>query len=662
MNGKHIKRHILILAMAAAAALTVSFGMLAVGCTENGVVTPSDVSSADVGGQDAAAKPDPDSLPASKLKITLSHESGVYGRSFTLDCTLGGEGQLFYTLDGSDPRVSESRIAYDGGIPIVDRSGDPNVLAAIPTELFDSAVLRLNSDGTGWETLSWPPSDNDVDKCNVVKITALDKSGLYCPVVSGTYFVRSMAHHIPGLAESCAASGKPLAVISISMEADDLFDHERGIYVRGKLFDDSLARLLEEGVKLEDNPRIQVDANYKARGREWERPAHIDFFECLPDGSECVLSQNCGIRIQGNYSRSDLQKGFRLYARKDYGEKNFKYPVFGEELKDDAGEVMDKFSTLVLRNGGNCAFTTKYSDTYWQSLVGEYAVETQTSRPCVVYLNGEYWGIYVLQEDYTNDYFEDTHGVDKSDVVVYKGDAETYAIGYKLDEGDLPAGASEDYYFADLNAFFKRHSSCASQEDYDELTRLVDPDSVRDYFAIQMWINNKWDWPGKNWSMWRTTKTDKSNPYADCRWRYCLYDVEFGGISGRSDAGVNTIREDNYMTYGMLDRRTGNPAVLAFAYLMTNKGFREDFYDTILGLSQTALEQSRALERLDLFKNTYSPLYDQFFARFGYGSSHNAVYGGYASYACIRDFLSTRAGHIQTMLDWAEEYYTAVGL
>ena len=45
---------------------------------------------------------------------------------------------------------------------------------------------------------------------------------------------------------------------------------------------------------------------------------------------------------------------------------------------------------------------------------------TKASRPCVVYLNGEYWGLYVLEEDYSDNYFESHYGVNKDDVVVYK--------------------------------------------------------------------------------------------------------------------------------------------------------------------------------------------------------------------------------------------------
>ena len=236
--------------------------------------------------------------------------------------------------------------------------------------------------------------------------------------------------------------------------------------------------------------------------------------------------------------------------------------------------------------------TAKFNDTFWQSLLHESACDTKHSRPCVVYLNGEYWGLYVLEEDYTDDFMEDVHGVSKDNVVIYKGDAESYAIGYKLDEGEIPEGETEDYYFRELLDFFATHNSLKSQADYDAFCELVDPDSVMDYFAVQCWINNKWDWPGKNWSMWRTTEVEEGNPYGDGRWRFMFYDMEFGGVSGSSDAYVNTIKEDNYKPNGLLDMDTDNPAVLCFAYLMTNEGFREAFYHRLSGLSQDEFTSS----------------------------------------------------------------------
>ena len=346
----------------------------------------------------------------------------------------------------------------------------------------------------------------------------------------------------------------------------------------------------------------------------------------------------------------------KVYARTDYGENNFDYAVFGEDYLNVNGEVMDKYDTLVLRNGGNCAFTAKFNDTYWQSLVEEMACATQKSRPCVVYLNGEYWGLYILQEDYTNDYMEDYYGVNKDDVIIYKGDAEALELGYKLDEGDLPEGVKDEtYYFHELFDFFETHSDLESEEDYNEFIKLVDPQSVMDYFAVQSWIDNKWDWPGKNWSMWKTITNDNTT-YGDSRWRLMFYDIEFGGVCGEGDARNNTIKNANYKDKGLLDMNTDNPAVLCFAYLMTNDKFADEFCAKLSGLSEGCFEKQHALERLQLFEDTYGPLYEQFFDRYeGTGTADEAINGGYATAKCIRDFLEKREDNIDRMIKFCEK-------
>lgn len=584
----------------------------------------------------------------------FSTGSGVYESEFEL--TLSGSESIYYTLDGSDPTTSATAIEYTAPIKITDRIGDKNVIAALDPALFDAANVKVNSTKDGFVSTLTPPSDSDVDKCTVVRAAVKNEDGSFGEVQTETYFVGSLYDHIDGIGESSYAQNGKLAVISISANFEDFFDSKTGIYVKGDIYDEALESFLAGGGWLNADESRNLDANYKQKGREWEREICINFFESDGANTECVLTQNCGVRIQGNYSRSDLQKGLRLFARNDYGDKNFRYEIF-KGLTDDNGEIIDKFKTLNLRAGGNCAFTTKYSDTYWQSLVTELDCDAKASRPCVVYLNGEYFGLYVLEEDYESDYFEDHHGVNKDDVVLYKGDAESLSLGYKLDLGDLPEGVTdESYYFGDLYQFFDTHKTLKEQADFDEFAKLVDTDSVMDYFAVQVWINNKWDWPGKNWSMWKTTTVDESNKYNDSRWRFCFYDMEFGGVSGSGDAHTNTIKEDNYKTYGLLDTDTNNPAVLCFAYLMTNESWRNEYYETLKALSKDTFEYSRAMDKLDEFKDSYTPLYDQFFVRYeGTGSADNSNYGGYASYQCIADFLAIRKDNIQKIIDWCDK-------
>ena len=533
------------------------------------------------------------------------------------------------------------------------------MVSAVPTEMISGNFNEFSfGEGDFWCNKK-APSDNAVDKCTVIRASSEKSDGSVSKSFSGSFYIGSAEEHIKGLKESCEAAGHGLAVMNITMDYGDLFDSKIGIYVKGDIFSKALEKYKASGEGIENETARQLDANYKQRGKEWERNCHIELNEISAEGNVTnALSQDCGIRIQGNYSRSDLQKGFRLYARKKYGEKKFNYDVF-EGLKNTAGETIDSYKTLVLRAGGNCAFTAKFNDTYWQSLMTELDGSTKASRPCVVYLNGEYWGLYVLEEDYSDNYFESHYGVNKDDVVVYKGDAETYQSGYKLDEGKLPEGETDEgYFFKELTDFFASHKDLSAQADYEEFSKLVDTDSVRDYFLAEVWINNKWDWPGKNWSMWKVQNTDSSNEYADGKWRFMFYDVEFGGVSGEGDAWTNTMKEDNYKPKGLLDTDTKNPAVLSFAYLMSNENFRNDFNDRLLKMSEGTFEKEKALDRLAEFESIYSPLYEQFFARYPEtGSAEEALHGGYASSDCIRAFINKRNKSIQGIVDWTNSQF-----
>ena len=60
----------------------------------------------------------------------------------------------------------------------------------------------------------------------------------------------------------------------------------------------------------------------------------------------------------------------------------------------------------------------------------------------------------------------------------------------------------------------------------------------------------------------QTTQADKSHGAYQ----------EMAEVQG--DAYTNTVKEDNYKPSGLLDFDTKNPAVLCFAYLMTNDKFR----------------------------------------------------------------------------------------
>lgn len=187
--------------------------------------------------------------------IGLSKQSGIYEGAFSLTMEAPAGYRIYYTLDGRDP------------------------------------------------------TDAAVDKAVCLRAACVNANGEWSRETRANYFIGDVQQHIPGIKESCEAAGSRLAVICMTVNEEDLFDHANGIYVKGDRFE---ADYLEPYVK---GDARNADANYKGRGREWEREASIEFYEVDEGGMDYAFGQNCGIRIQGNYSRSDLQKSFRFYAR-----------------------------------------------------------------------------------------------------------------------------------------------------------------------------------------------------------------------------------------------------------------------------------------------------------------------------------------------------------
>ena len=80
-----------------------------------------------------------------------------------------------------------------------------------------------------------------------------------------------------------------MSIMSISMDYDDLFDQEKGIYVKGNIFKEKFSEesgRFYNGQDISDTCR-KLDANYNQRGKEWERAAHIDYIESDGTTTEC---------------------------------------------------------------------------------------------------------------------------------------------------------------------------------------------------------------------------------------------------------------------------------------------------------------------------------------------------------------------------------------
>ena len=152
----------------------------------------------------------------------------------------------------------------------------------------------------------------------------------------------------------------------------------------------------------------------------------------------------------------------------------------------------------MLRNGANDCDYTKFYDVFLQDLLSDRSFSTQASVPCVVYLNGEYWGPYNFQERYSDNHTEYKYGVKKENVISFDN--------YELDDGN----PGEESLFWNMVAMAKNDMS--NPENYNAFCDVFDIDNFIDYWAAEIYIYNE-DWPHNNFRLWRTRNTEAGNPY-----------------------------------------------------------------------------------------------------------------------------------------------------
>ena len=276
-----------------------------------------------------------------------------------------------------------------------------------------------------------------------------------------------------------------MPVVSLTINDDDLFDYEKGIYVTGKIYDE------EEHVGYPET----YPANYQQKGKEWEREAYFKYFD---ESKKIILEQNIGVRIHGGWSRAFNQKSFNLYARKEYdGSSTFNCPFFDNIYAH----------SLMLRSGGyRDTFATKIRDSLVQDFSVNEKFATQRNSPTIVFLNGEYWGIYNLQERYSDNYVDEHYGIKKKNVLIIKND--------EIDEGN-----EEDYHlYEELIDFFK-NSDLSIAEQYEKAKSYIDVEEFASYMSTQLYINNI-DWPANNIRLYRDVSKE------DSKWHFMMYDTD----------------------------------------------------------------------------------------------------------------------------------------
>ena len=277
----------------------------------------------------------------------------------------------------------------------------------------------------------------------------------------------------------------------------------------------------------------------------------VEIYE--PDGTR-QIAQSCFFILSGHQSRTHFgQKSFRLTAKRAYGDTRFRAALF-------SNRDYDEYKSIVVRAGGQDVMQTKMRDSILTSLAADTRVLYQETEPCVVYVNGRYWGLYNLRERI------DTHSICQFE-------------GWSNPDG-VTLGESTG------NASYRRMLSWVAEHDLSneanlaELRKVVDVENYLDYVALEMYTCNQ---DLNNIRYYRSSDEDP-------RWKWALFDLDLSFQIDRNNV-KDWLRESKVGTV------TSQDATL-FCKLMKNSSLRDAFLTRMGQLLATTFSADNVLGKI----------------------------------------------------------------
>lgn len=503
-------------------------------------------------------------------KACFSVPGGFYEESFSLEIfPFYPQHHIRFTTNGNRPTAA-SRLYTE-----------PLLLDGSLYSTSDIYTIQITPD----DQVFVPDS---IKHCIVIRAAVFDENdSCISAVTTNSYFVQALG---------CDTHGLP--AVSICADSLDLFGEEQGIMIPGPSYDPNYPH---------------TTGNFNMHGIEWERLINVEYYDSRDNSG---INQTCGMRTHGNRARRMPQKGLKIYAREEYGTKRFVHRFF-----DDTPH--NSFKHLILK-----PFSTLWPFAGIQDYICNYlaiglGLESGNSRPVVLYLNGEYWGIYFLQEKMDERYLEDHFGINIEHCNIISN-------WWELECG-------QDGPFLEMMQWLDT-ADLTTKVGYSRINELIDMDNFIDYVVFETFIAN-YDWPANNNRCWQSEGG---------KWRWMFFD----GDATFNDYGMDPFGQATELdvfgnaTYtGPYTWPSSAKATLLFRKLLENQTFRNQFDQRIYTLCQSDFLYDNTsvwyLRITDLLRNEIPNQADRF-------ANPNGV--SFWDYACslTDNFLQTR---VDTYLD-----------
>jgi len=272
-----------------------------------------------------------------------------------------------------------------------------------------------------------------------------------------------------------------LPVVALTIEPYDLWDWNNGLYVSGPNADWGF-------------PFYNSNFWYN-----WERKAHMEYFD---KERNFGFELDAGVKIHGGWSRAYPQKSFRILTRDEYGTSKINYQLFYDKN-------ITSIDALNIRNAGIDWNGAHMRDMLMQKVAINTHMDIQNGRHCLMFLNGQYFGVFDVRERIDVDFIVENHPQldrEKIDIVKMNG---------------IPmVGTANDF---NAMVSFITSNDMSIPSNYEIASNWLDIENFCDYMMAEIYYING-DWLGggvNNIKYWRTNEPAG-------KWRYILWDTDFG--------------------------------------------------------------------------------------------------------------------------------------
>lgn len=362
---------------------------------------------------------------------------GFYNAPFTVTVANTTDGAtIHYTTDGSVPTTSSPEYTS-------------------PISISTTTCLRVRAFIDGWRP-SFARTDTYIFAAEVASQTKTTDTingqvldyGMDAGVLAKTYYDSS--NQVVTVEDALL----DIPTISLTSDYDNLYDPTNGIYVNAT--------------------------------QRWEVPGSAELI--YPDGTE-GFHVNAGLRIRGGASRAsnNPKHSFRIVCRSEYGDSKIKYPLFEDEGVDEYDKIDFRSAQNYSWSKDTDARNTFLRDVFARDSAAEMGQTYTRSRYYHLYLNGEYWGLFMTEERPVADFAAAYHGGDADDYDAIKVDS---AVNYTIEAGDGNTDAYERLYNAAMAGFsnnadyFSIMGLDANGAPDPTEEKLLDVDNMIDYLLV----------------------------------------------------------------------------------------------------------------------------------------------------------------------------------